>query len=238
MRRTILGLLADDPDEPDVESAHSGQLWSLQVEEAQQDLAGRTVVSGEAAHVGGEERVVPVIEEDGTISERERMVDDPQRVEWFAVPEASPGYVCVDASGAEWVFRQLGRQLDVWVEAAHYDLGAFHDRLRADQEADVWQVVWSDPAEDGEAGTFYPGFDSDDEAGRTVKKRGLERYKKQFGFTFWSSEAGDTVRGTVARSGYLELYSPRDWGTLETARWLREQALPHAYVPEDDEEGA
>jgi hypothetical protein len=223
MRRTILGLFLDPADE-DITTTKLGHGDAVHVEEVQEDLSGIPVYSGTAAYEGSKTVDAPVVNDDGTIDETERTIDDPRTTNWFAVPDANPGFAAVDASDGDYAFDQLSSITGGWIEDAGYNLYAFTDYLES-QNAQIWQVVWSDS---DEAGTWYP-----DESGSptgAITRRGLENHPKQVGFRY--SYEGDLLRGTIAESGYCELYWPDGWEAPEMAQFVREELLQFAAIPD------
>lgn len=222
MKRTILGLFLDPP-ENDITTTKFRHGDAIEVEEVQEDLSGVYVYSGTAAHEGSKEVDAPVVNDDGTIDETARMIDDPKLTEWFAVPDANPGFAAIDASDGDFAFNQLSSITGGWIEDAVYNLYAFTDYLEQ-QNAKFWQVVWSDS---NEAGTWYPdGAETDD----AITRRGLENSPKQVGFRY--TYHGRMVRGTIAESGYCEIYYPEDWAAPEMAQFVREELLQFSGIPD------
>ena len=221
MRRTILGLFLDPADEP-IETTAFGHGDALEVEEVQEDLSGLPVYHGTAAYEGIQEVDAPLVNDDGTISKTQRTIEDPRLTEWFAVPDANPGFAAIDASDGEYTYRQLASITNGWIEPAYYDLYAFTKYLES-ANARFWQVVWSDS---DEAGTWYPDADTH---GDSITRRGLENHPKQVGFRY--SYNGRPVRGTIAASGYCEIYSPK-WGYAEMAQFIRDELLEFSGIPD------
>jgi RNA polymerase-binding transcription factor DksA len=223
MRRTILGLFLDPADD-DITTTDFGNGDALEVEEVQEDLSGLAVYHGQAAYEGTTRVDAGVVNEDGTISETERAIEDPRLTEWFTVPDAKPGFAAIDASDGEYAFRQLSSITGGWIEPAVYDLYGFTEYLEQ-VDAKVWQVVWSDS---DEAGTWYP--DDGDQHNDAITRRGLENHPKQVGFRY--SYNNRSVRGTIAESGYCELYYPDDWEHQAMAQFIREELLQFAAIPD------
>lgn len=222
MRRTILGLFLDPADD-DITTTTFDR-GGLEVEEVQEDLSGLPVYHGQSAYEGTTQVDAGSVDADGTIYEVERTVEDPRLTEWFAVPDANPGFAAIDASDGEYTFRQLASITSGWVEPAVYDLYAFTDYLES-ANAQFWQVVWSDS---DEAGTWYP--DAPDQHQDAITRRGLENHPKQVGFRYGYTDR--SVRGTIAASGYCELYYPDDWGFAAMARFIRDELLQFSHIPD------
>ncbi len=222
MRRTILGLFLDPADE-DITTTKFKHGDAVEVEEVQEDLSGMPVYSGTAAYEGAKSVDAPVVNDDGTIDERERTIEDPRLTNWFAVPDANPGFAAVDAGDGDFAFNQLSSITGGWIEDAVYDLHAFTDYLESN-DAEIWQVVWSDS---DEAGTWYPDESSQNDA---ITRRGLENHPKQVGFRY--SYKSSLIRGTIAGSGYCELYWPEGWEAPEMAQFIREELLRFSAIPD------
>ncbi|MFC5970032.1 hypothetical protein ACFPYI_01690 [Halomarina salina] len=234
MRRTVIALWMDDPETTTIESA-SGQNTTLQVEDVQETLDGLRVYSGEAAHIGQESVDQPLIHGDGSIEMTTQSVETRTRAEWFAVPDAPTPFAAINTSDGDFVRSMLSRQTGAYLRDAEYYLTGLVDELEDRHDPTWWQVGWSDEDDPGESGMFYPNtYDDSDQAAEQFADRGLRRNLNQVGFSYFGEEI---VRGTVAGSGYLELYSPSDWGVPEMARYLMTTAIPHAYVPETDTGG-
>lgn len=220
MRRTILGLFVQ-PATEQIETTKRGDT-GIDVEEVQETFDGHRIYHGQAGTSTTSSVQAPVIDNDGSISEIERTVQDYKLLEWFAVPNANPGFVAFDTSDNTYARVGLSSLSGGWIQDAKYNLEAVTDHFLDKRNADVWQVVWSD---DEEAGTFYPGPNEDGPV-----KRGLERRKKQIGFRYMPEEGPAIVRGTIAESGYCELYTPDDYGVAEMAEWLRTELLQFSGV--------
>jgi len=217
MQRTVLGLFTSAPED-ELESQH-GDLASLQVTDVQETVDGRRVYAGEAARIGTEERDVPTIGADGEIEEVTQNVQTRTHCDWFAVLDADPAFVAVDSSDADFVFRQIGLITGGHVQEAVYSVDWVQDHIES-RGASIWQVLWSNT---DEAGSLYPGPDTDED----VIKRGLRSDLSQLGFTVQYD--GQLLRGTIASSGYCELYKP-DWGFVEMAQWIESELLQHSGV--------
>lgn len=221
MRRTILALFVDPADEPP-SSAVSGAS-AITVDEAQQTLNGLTVYSGQAAHRGTREAQAPQIDTSGDdieISEVETMVDDPKLVNWFAVPDANPGFAAFDTSDCEFARTMLSKVTGGWVEMGAYRIDAFAEHLRQ-HNPHWWQVGWSD---NEESAVWYPGDGSDED----ITQKGLREHKSQIGFEYRDDHY---IRGTVAESGYCSLFSPSGWEVPEMAAFIGETMLQFSGVP-------
>lgn len=222
MRRTILGLFLDPADD-DITTTTFDR-GGLEVEEVQEDFSGLPVYHGQAAYEATRTVDAGYVDDEGRIEETERSVEDPRLTEWFAVPNANPGFAAIDASDGEYAFTQLSQITGGWVQPAIYNLYDFTDYLES-ANAKFWQVVWSDS---DEAGTWYP--DDADQHQDAITRRGLDSHPKQVGFRY--DYDGHLVRGTIAESGYCELYWPDGWEHAAMARFIRDELLQFSHIPD------
>ena len=238
MFRTVLALWPDGAGPAEGVSSRRSSTAALDVEGVQTTLDGRPeVVTGEAAYVGTDQEQIPLIHEDddGTIEigEQTRGITTFDQTEWFAVPEANPGFVCFESSDVDYACDLLGFETDDIPQYAHYDLGAVADTLER-EGARFTHVGWSegDDEDPGEAGMWYPNpLDTDDSQVEQITNRGLRSDLAQLGFDVQTDRRH--LRGTIAESGYLALFDPDD---LEATDWvgiMTDLFLPHAYVPAD-----
>ena len=217
MQRTILGLCVKPID--GVDSLHDEDT-SLQVNEVQQTMGGQHVYAGEAASIGSwVDKDAPNIHSDGTISTVEMSFEKRTHSEWLAMPDAKPGFVAIDTSDAEFVFSNIGVHNGGLVLRASFALDGFVDDLIS-SGATIWQILWSDGEE---SGSWYPANDSPEK----ITDHALKGQIQQVGFQMMDD--GRFVRGTVARSGYCELYDP-DMSPESMAVWLRDHLLQHSGV--------
>jgi len=223
--RTLLCIYVKPPSEP-LTSTQSGNS-AVVVEEAQETLNGHTVYHGTAAYTGTRPVDGPYVttDEDGelTIRETEHVIEDPRSVEFIAVPDANPGFATFDTSDNRFARNLISMETDGWLEPAVYDVDKFTGHLRGKYDPTVEQVGW----EDGdEAGVFYPDEDHDD---KTVNvTRAVRKKKSQIGFRYF--DGANIVRGTLAGSGYCNIYSRDDaeW----TAQFIQTELMPFAAVPD------
>jgi hypothetical protein len=222
MQRTILALFVEEPSNPIETTGMDGV--GVEVESVQETFGGHTIYTGQAATVSSYEVTTPKIHEDGTISTAQERIREPKMCNWFAVPDANPGFIAFDSSDVQYARSAISLITGGWIEPAVYNIEKITDYLLMHREADLWQIVWSD---NEESGTFYPG--STDESDNEPVKRGLDHEKKQVGFRYITNSGSQFVRGTVAESGYCELYSP-DHDAETMATWIREEFLRFAGV--------
>lgn len=227
MRRTILGLVVATYDDwaGAIESTAGGQ-WAIDVEESLTYLDDvSNIQHGHAAEYRTVERERPEIHGD-TIEFVDEEVGVRAATEFFADVEDA-GFVAVDSSDGMFLFEKLLVSHGVDVIRAEIDLVAWAEQLDA-KNAEFWQVGWSEENADGDtvdAGVAYHNIRDYDP---------MQRPTSQLGFRYSRPADGKTIRGTAAASGYVELYQPTGWGAEEMARWLRDELLPFAFIPDPD----
>ncbi|MCD2204383.1 hypothetical protein [Halobacterium sp. KA-6] len=214
MRRTILGLFAQ-PADSELESLRRGNT-TIAIEDVQQSLDGTTVYEGTAAYEGEREVSAPKITETDDsleITETTRVIPDHKVVDFFAVPDANPGFAAFNTSDNRFARNTLGLIADGIISDAAYNVDAIAEYLDDEYNANWWQVGWTDEL-DEESGVIYPEVGNDNE----IVKHGLDRHKNQIGFHY--QDGGEFLDGTIAASGYAELYTPESWGAVEMAAWI------------------
>jgi len=217
MQRTILGLCVKPID--GIDSLHD-ESTSIQVSEVQRTMDAQHVYSGEAASIDSRvEEAAPMIDSDGEISTAEMSFEKRTHSEWLAMPDAKPGFVAIDTSDAEFVFSNIGIHNGGLVLRASFALNGFVDDL-VSKGATIWQILWSDG---DESGAWYPASGSPEK----ITDHALKGQIQQVGFQMMDD--GRFVRGTVARSGYCELYNPQ-MAPESMAEWLRDHLLQHSGV--------
>lgn len=224
--RTLLCIYVEPASEP-LTSTKSGSS-AVCVEEAQETLDGHTVYHGTAAYMGTTPVDGPYVttDDDGdlVIRETEHVVEDPRSVEFLAVPDANPGFAAFDTSDNRFARNLISKETSGWLEPAIYDVNKFTDHLRSKYEPTIEQVGW----EDGdETGVFYPD-DKHDNADTVDVTSVVRKKKSQIGFRYF--DESNSVRGTLAGSGYCNIYSndSPEW----MARFLQTELLKFAGVPD------
>ena len=131
-----------------------------------------------------------------------------------------PGeFVVVGSGQGTFAFDLIGRDTNTTIERAEVDLDSFFDRHG---DGAPWKAGFFGTDDDGVSGVLHgsdlrESHDLDDLLeGSSLNQLGLEyRYDD------------DEVKMTASRSGYVELYQPRDLGAKEYLTYLQREILPH-----------
>jgi len=222
----IAGTLAiiNEPADEVLESESSGGFATLDVRETQQCLDESIVQQGRAcAKVEGQNEEIHVT---GTTIDTESVPGlERAYTEWVAdVTDA--GFIASErTTGEAFPFDMFEAALGTDVDRAELDPSEFVDaQRRADNDIELWmsgsKAKTSNEEEPDDVSIGY-GQDST-QAGGNV------------GVGFRTSWQGRRVRGVLYASGYVALFN--SWvGEIAYAQFVREEVLPHASVPEDDE---
>jgi hypothetical protein len=216
MKAVILGLPHGEFDEDvELETDTSQRIPALVVEETQY-LDGVSIYHGTAAgRVKTNRSSVYVDTDNDRIStEREEIL---QEVATDFYADFDAGFVGVDTSDGEFLWKLLGPKAGAVIVRAQIKLDAFAENYERQDDASCWQIGYK--PDDDNVGVRYH-----DDA--RVHTRGVT----QLGFEYWWD--GQLVRGTVAASGYVAVYSNMAVETF--GRWLRVEILPFASLPDED----
>ena len=221
MYRGIIGLVEGDPEGRIQSNRGSTDVEAELVETVVAD-DGR-LVSGKAVAMVEYERDVPSVGDDYITTNREVEMQK-QYVEFLA--NLSDGWVTIDTSDGEFLWDFLEHKHRVQIKRAEIDLDALSEEIRGWERASVWQSQSSwgdseDPASESGVTIAYH-----DDAGWPEKNIG------QLGFSArWN---GGNIRGTLAKSGYVSLFSG---GTEETAAaFISDVLMSHCSIPDDEQE--
>lgn len=217
MRRCIIGLFDGTPDGNDL-GLEGTTHFGLDVDEFSYLDDAATIYWGEAAtDIDTEQTEIHYTHY--TITRESVPTSETVATEFFADVDA--GFCTVDSSDGTFLFDHLGLAHGTRVERAELDLDAWQYDLAHMDQSRCWQLGWDRPDQEDVGVAFHDGADFD-----------LNRDVTQLGFEYlWN---GSVVRGTAAESGYVAVFS----GVSRPAalgRWLREEILPHASIPEDDD---
>lgn len=222
-----LGLLEDTVSEP-LEDYATGGFRTLDVRETQSYLDGGKVQQGRAA--GRVESTQEEIYVDGGTVDVERVGTINQVwTEWVAdVTDA--GFVAAERTAGTdptFPFDLFSSRVNSPVRPAEVDTGSF---VQAQREEDSLQDVWMSMSKTATESNIDPD-DVDVGYGREATPAG-----GNVGVGFRISWDGTIAKGIVYASGYLACYN-ESWGPLQFSRFVRERVLPHAYIPEPEDDG-
>lgn len=222
MHAAILGLVDGEVSDPTIESHLEPGSYPAIDAEATKYLDRATVYHGTCANTI-DVQTTDVHVGDAIVTE-EVTGRDTVACEFYADLDA--GFVGVDSSVGEWLFNTLGAMHGVRIGRARLDLDAFASALRAEATASAWHVAASDQS-DPDNPRVSIDYHADADFACTDG-----RETSQLGFQYsWS---GTPVRGTVAQSGYVAVYS--SWTAETFAKWLREELLEFAELAAEQAE--
>ncbi len=224
MHAASLFLTLNEAGDPTIESKMDGELPAIDAEAAHY-LDGRELYFGDAAdHV--EEQIQKVHIDNGKITTSRENVIQRKQVEFYADVATDPGFIGVSsASDGEWLVKRIAAKTGVEAMETRVDVDEFAARIREEAEApNAWNVSRQEDYGGGMEETsidYHRSADLEAAQGGTI---GL-------GFEyFWDDTR---VEGIVYESGYVALYS--DTISEVFGAWIREEVLPHLYVPDVDD---
>lgn len=218
-----IGLLEDTVDEP-LDSYHSGGFATLDVQETQQYLDDSQVQHGRACDLV-ESRDEDIFVDNGTIYVERVASQERVWTEWVAdVTDA--GFVAAErtsGSNPPFPFGVFMARTGQRVEEAEIDTGAFLDAQRdADDLIDLWFVGQDSEGRDSVSMDYH------------TAARLAPGDVPNIGVGFETAWGGTTARGIIYASGYVAIFTD-GWGPIRFASFLRDEVLPHAYVPEEND---
>jgi len=224
----IIGLLEQPPNETELEG------WTRQPHAAAtvdrtDYLDGETVYYGEACDLVEQEQKRPqVVETDSgrtNIAQVTDLVDEKAYTRFVA--DLENRWTTISRSEGEFFWDELGVRYGTIVERAHIDLDAWLDDYKGRDDSECWAVGWSEDGDDEEDTPASIGYH--EEANLYDAPPDMA---KQFGFKY--SWDGYYVRGMLCESGYVAVYNLDN--RAQFARWLTDEVLEYAEVPEDPQE--
>ncbi|MEA5387269.1 hypothetical protein VB779_09525 [Haloarculaceae archaeon H-GB11] len=157
---------------------------------------------------------------DGSITERTSTETTTHYTEFVFVPGS---FAIVDNSSGVFAFDLLGRETDSLIERAEIRLNSFIEDRH--DESDLWQLGFYGTGGNAEKGVVYgSGVLDDAELGSVL---GISE-KNQVGLDY--TYAGDEVKMTVAKSGYVDVYQPSNYDSKEFVDYVADEILPYAEV--------
>jgi len=225
MHAASLFLTHGEARDPEIESKLDGELPAIDAEAAHY-LDGQELYFGDAADYV-EEQIQKVHIDHGKITTSREDVINRKKVEFYADVSTDPGFIGVSsASAGEWLVKRIAAKTGVEVMETRVDVDAFAARIREEAEApNAWNVSRQQDYGGGMEETsidYHRSADLGSAEGGTI---GL-------GFEYFWDDA--RVEGIVYESGYVALYS--DSIAEVFGAWIREEVLPHLYVPDVDGE--
>jgi len=188
---------------------------ALDVERVFSLPSGDTAFAGRAAREYRRERESARIA-DGSVS-----VDtEPQTATRHTTFAGVPGeFVVAGSSTGTFAFDLIGRDTNTSIDRGELDLDALFERHG---DAAPWKAGFSGTGEDGVSGVLH-GSDLRESHDLADLLDGSSL--NQLGLTY--TDDGDEVKMTAARSGYVELYRPRDLGADGYLAYLQREIVPH-----------
>jgi hypothetical protein len=220
MYRGIIGLVTGEPDGGI--SRHRGPSVAVEGERITSFADGQ-LVAGKAAGRHTTDREVPEVGESYITTVRE---EQSREVYTEFLADLPGGWVTIDTADAEFLWHWLSVEHGVEIDRAEINVDALAAEIRDWERADVWQsqTNWGDTVAEGVGGGVTIAY-HDDASWPTDGRTG----QLGFGGT-WD---GVPMRGVVARSGYLALFTG---GTDENAgRFITDVVLEHCSVPDDEQ---
>ena len=214
MMACILGLPRHDID-LELETETDGHSRGIVVNETQY-LDGITIYHGTAAGTITVQDTDVMIADDAIFTEP---VEKNTTVATEYLADFNAGFVGIDSSDGEFLWDTLTAMSGVEILRAEFNLDKFAEEYERRDDASVWQIGYKHDEEN--VGVRY-------HEDAQLRTDGVT----QLGFSYlWD---GRPVRGTVAASGYVAVYSSMN--VEEFGRWLRDELLPYAALPENDQQ--
>ena len=194
-------------------------LRTLSLRDAETDLRGNTVRVGE----GGRQEVAKEksydIEPDGTIvsdGERKEKITD---VADFLYVDGQ--YTVTESTKKEFIFSLLAKALDAEISNADLNLERF---IQDHQEARFWMAGYYNHSGEPTSGDGYAEGDLfESEEFREVFE---ESDKNRIGVEFEFET--DLVKLLLTEGGYVQVYRPSDFDTLQFKRLVDDEIYPYA----------
>lgn len=223
-----LGVLLSPADEP-LESFNEPGVRAVEVELAQSSFDGKQVQSGMVAgKVPATRRVVDIA--GGTIDEEDRDTNRMVASSWVADVQDG-AWIVTESTHPEdddwlppWPFSTFQRLTGEDAAPVNVDPAAFAKRQEDADRDTVVEFVGR------RTGVDDVSIDWGGEASQA------DALSADIGVALRTLWRGEFVRVIVYASGYVAAWEPEDWAPSAFARFVDEEILPVAYVPEDDDE--
>lgn len=225
MQAGAIGILDEPASEPLESWTRNGGLPALDVRDTQPDLDGNsTVQSGVAGGTVTAPETDVEVADNGKIITSSHDARETVHTSWVA-----------DVTGAGIVVAesvQGGGEFPFPFDLFYSRVGQPVERVAIDLEtiADAW-------SEDGLQETWMVG--RGDHNGASIDYNASahtsDARRASIGLGFELAWQGQVAKGVLYASGYLAVWEP--WTASVFCRFVEEELLPHAYVPEDDDDG-
>ncbi|MCU4802578.1 hypothetical protein OB920_19620 [Halobacteria archaeon HArc-gm2] len=188
---------------------------ALDVERVFSLPSGDTAFAGRAAREYRRERESARIADDGV-----SVVAEPQTATRHTQFVGVPGeFVVAGSSKGTFAFDLIGQDTNTSIGRGELDLDAFFERHG---DAAPWKAGFSGTEADGVSGVLHG---TDLRESHDLEDLLAGSSLNQLGLTY--TDDGDEVKVTAARSGYVELYRPRDLSAEEYLAYLQREIIPH-----------
>lgn len=177
--------------------------------------SGDTGFAGRAAREYRRERESARISDDGVDVVAEAQTTT-RHTDFVGVPGE---FVVVGSSKGRFALDLVAQETNTSIERGVLDLDGF---FAQHEEGAPWKAGFFGTGDDGVSGVLHGSdlretHDLDDLlAGSSLNQLGLEY-----------ADDGDEVKMTASRSGYVELYQPRDLSATEFLAYLQREIVPH-----------
>jgi hypothetical protein len=226
----IAGTLAllEEPADETLDSYHDGGYTALDVAGTQEYLDDAAVQSGKVAALV--ESTQEEIHLSGSDIDVERVETNERVVTDWVADTTDAGFVLAESTEPDdppFPFNVFQGRCNTDVVPAHIDPAAFVERQeRRDRDVSTWFSGARYETGENQANDVSMGY------GRDANQAG-----GNIGVGFETPWRGTTVRGVLYASGYVAIYNPSAWGPMQFARFVREEIVPVASVPEPEDEG-
>lgn len=177
--------------------------------------SGETAFAGHAASEYRQERESARISNGGV-----DVVSEPRTATRHTNFVGVPGeYVVVGSSAGTFAFDLIAQETNTSIERATLDLDSFFAER---EDAAPWKAGFFGTGEDGVSGVLH-GSDLREthDLEELLDGSSLNQLGLSYGYD------AENVKMTAARSGYVELYQPREMGSEAYLAYLQDEIVPH-----------
>lgn len=206
---------------PQIESRLGEELrQTLEVGNPITDLNGNQVVKGRAAHQdAGKSKEITISPDGRIVADGERTVVDTETAEFLSVHGE---YVLAKSTQASFVFDLIGSATGTVVEPMSVDIDGLIDD---NPGAEYWMSgIYGRPGDIKTSDAYGDGdVFEDDDFGDIYRNSDKNRIGVKLDFE------SEETKILVTESGYIEVYSPTDFESLQFKRLIDGVILPHAF---------